>query len=420
MKKIKLAHCLKALEIGGIEKYIKTLVDNIDKDKYEILLYCNYNKRTQPFVQEIIGKGVRVVFLSEATCFQDSGNVKVMSNGRNKITMLLRHIYHFMIPERFRKILYVLPLIFQDVPRLYKEFRNETIDVIHFNAGHRLWLVAEMIAARLARIPRRILTVHNCNIYPNRGFEQFIHRLLERLALLCVDKVIAVSEDAKDIFVSQLQIKPSKVVAVYNGVDLKEIDRQVASVNIPKLREQFLVEDDFFVIGMFARLSYVKGHKFLIEAIKTIKEENPSINIVVFIAGDGPIKEDLINFSVQEGVSSCFKFLGHIANVHQVIPLCNIVVLPALCGEGFGYTLAEAMACYKPVIGTSIGGITNVIDKSTGILVPPGDSLALADAILKLMRDREEGKRMGLAGRKKVEALFRQDEMIRKTVNLYS
>jgi len=419
MKKIKLAYCLKAFEIGGIEKYIKIILDNIDRRRFEPMLYCNYTQRTSPFLKEIAGRGIKIVFSSEAKHFEQYKNTKIMQNGSKGTIRLLRHLYHFVMPTSIRRTLYIVPEIFRNAPKLHKEFLREKIDVIHFNSGYLLWLLPEIIAARVANIPQRILTIHNCAVWQNSILERFFHKTLVVGILMCVSKIIAVSETAKDVFVSQFKLLSKKVTVIHNGLNFAEIDNQLRNIDINEGKRRFFIEDNSFTIGMIARLGPEKGHKFLIESAKLVKDKYPLIKINILLAGDGPVKEELIRLAVSKGVDSCIKFLGHTTNVYEVISVCDIVVLPSLM-EGLGFSLIEGMACYKAVIATDIGGMKNVVDGSTGILVPLGNSTALAEAIVSLMRDRKKRKEMGLAGRKKVEALFRQDEMIRKTVNLYN
>jgi len=419
MKRIKLAYCLKAFEVGGIEKYIKTLLSSIDRNQFEPILYCNHTRRTSLFLQEVVNKGIKIVFLSEAEPFEGYNNIKVMQKDSNRALRLLRDAYHFFMPINIRRTLYIVPEIFRNVPKLHKEFLREKIDVIHFNSGYLLWLLPEIIAARLANIPQRIVTIHNCPVWRDSKVEEFFHKAFVAGALTFVNKIIAVSETAKDVFVSQFKLLSKKVTVIHNGLNFAEIDNQLRNIDINEGKRRFFIEDNSFTIGMIARLGPEKGHKFLIESAKLVKDKYPLIKINILLAGDGPVKEELIRLAVSKGVYSCIKFLGHTTNVYEVISVCDIVVLPSLM-EGLGFSLIEGMACYKAVIATDIGGMKNVVDGSTGILVPLGNSTALAEAIVSLMRDRKKRKEMGLAGRKKVEALFRQDEMIRKTVNLYN
>ena len=104
----------------------------------------------------------------------------------------------------------------------------------------------------------------------------------------------------------------------------------------------------------------------------------------------------------------------------KITQMYDIALLPSIAFETFGLVNLEAMACSKPVIASNFSGIPEVVkDRETGILVPPRDSEALADAIIELLNDPEKRKQMGEAGRKRVEEMFTLEKMLNATYGLY-
>ena len=106
-------------------------------------------------------------------------------------------------------------------------------------------------------------------------------------------------------------------------------------------------------------------------------------------------------------------------DIPRIIASLDLLVLTSE-KEHFGRVLIEAMACAKPVVATNAGGVPEIVkDGETGILVPPKDSSAMAEAIITLLQDKERARRMGLAGRERVEKMFDIKENARKTEEIY-
>ena len=121
----------------------------------------------------------------------------------------------------------------------------------------------------------------------------------------------------------------------------------------------------------------------------------------------------------QLGISENIRFLGIRRDVRQILAILDLLVLPSL-NEGMGRVLIEAQAAAKPVVATSVGGIPEVIiNGKTGLLVPPKDPIALADAIIGLLCDREKAKRMGRAGKKGMNPDFGVEVMVERISHLY-
>ena len=417
MVKKKLAFCLRSHEIGGIEKYIRIILENIDKTQFDIFLYCNHSKNTLPFFEQIEKSGIDVIFLSRKEQKKDHDDAPVQYKSKNIILGLIKTIYQALIPNSVRKEVYVLSELFHNLMPIYREFKSKNLDIIHFNSGCLFWLIPDMVAARLARIPNKILTIHNCSIYPKTIINNFLNVLLRVSIFTCVDNIITICEFSKKVFLLQHPLLSKRTIVIHNGVDLNEIDNKLTE-NKEKDSRKILTQGNIFVIGILARLSNDKGHKFLLEAINLIIDKLPLIDIKVLIAGDGPSKPDLIKLINNLKISHYFKLLGHIDNVVAFLSLCDVIASPSL-QEGFSFSLLESMACYKPIIATPVGGTKEMVDSSTGILVPAGDSIALANAITELAFNKEKRLKMGIFAREKVKNLFQQKEMLSKTFNLY-
>jgi glycosyltransferase involved in cell wall biosynthesis len=137
------------------------------------------------------------------------------------------------------------------------------------------------------------------------------------------------------------------------------------------------------------------------------------------LIGDGPEAGSLAALSRQLGLQEAVRFLGTRSDIPQLLSLLDVVALPSL-EEGFPNVVLEAMAAGKPVVATRVGGTPEaVIHRETGLLVPPKDPRALADAILEVLDDPQRANAMGQAGRERVRKAFDLSRMVQEIEALY-
>jgi len=173
---------------------------------------------------------------------------------------------------------------------------------------------------------------------------------------------------------------PQKVTAIRTGIDVEGFARQ---------REP-RGSSDTLVIGAVGRLSPEKGHVYLVRALSYLR----GIDCLCLLVGDGPLRAELEQVAVQEGVADRIRFLGFQENVAGVMSQMDVVVMPSL-DESFGLTILEAFALEKLVIASDVGGIPELVQHGrTGILVPARDSAALAAAIEYALTHRTECQQM--------------------------
>jgi glycosyltransferase involved in cell wall biosynthesis len=171
------------------------------------------------------------------------------------------------------------------------------------------------------------------------------------------------------------------------------------------------------IIGTACRLVPIKGMVYLIRAISLLQKNIPEIRLE--IAGSGP-EQMVLEAEVQKlGLVKHVKFLGWQTDLTSLFAQWRLFVLPSL-EEGFGMTALEAMATGLPVVGTTVGGIPElVVDNVTGLLAPPRDAEALADCIDKLLSNPARERAMGEAGRLRAHEQFSCKNMVRLTAAIY-
>ncbi len=243
------------------------------------------------------------------------------------------------------------------------------------------------------------------------------HRMGAFLAFsLKVHRIITVSNFLKNELEKKYFIKNDKIRVIYNGVDTERFNPNVKGDSIKKLYKL----ENHPVVLYVGRLAPYKGIQFLIRAIPKVLTELPETKFVIggAIRYDVP---DLHRLIRKLKLKDSILFTGYVHNreLPKLYSCCDVFCYPSLW-EGFGLTPAEAQASGKPVVAFNTCAIPEVIkNKVTGLLVEPGNDVALAQALLTLLQNDELRFRMALEARKRVLRLFSWDRAAEQTLDVY-
>ena len=152
------------------------------------------------------------------------------------------------------------------------------------------------------------------------------------------------------------------------------------------------------IVGTVGRLTPVKDQQILLRAMASLRAKHPELGerLHMMLVGDGPLRADIERLSAQLGLQEVVWLTGDRADVHELLKLMDVFLLPSL-GEGISNTVLEAMASGCPVIATEVGGNVELVEEgSTGALVPVGDQAALEEAMLALLGDEQAPPRAGV------------------------
>ncbi|HEY3067286.1 MAG TPA: glycosyltransferase family 4 protein [Methylomirabilota bacterium] len=271
------------------------------------------------------------------------------------------------------------------------------------------------VAARLARVPVVVCTVHNSLFdYDVSGWRRRAYVLAERLTSPLADAIVAVSGAIAADLTRRYRIRGSRIVVVHNGIDA---DAFVPRRARPSVLAELALEEGDRIIGLAGRMTPQKGHEFLLEAVARLRPRLPRVRCV--LAGDGPLRAELESRAAALGIAACCRFLGARTDVADVLSAVEVVTLPSR-SEGLPFALLEAMTLGKPVVASTVGGNPEVVeDGRTGLLVPPADAAALADAIARLLEHPHEAAAMGERGRVRVRDHFTLTRTTRAIEDLY-
>ncbi len=214
------------------------------------------------------------------------------------------------------------------------------------------------------------------------------------------DRVIAVSSAVARYLKEQRGVPAEKIEVIPYGVDLSRFTHRSPR----EVRESLGFDRTHFVVGMVARLDPDKGHETLIQSALTLVTRYPRMRFA--LAGDGTLRKNLEAMVQEKGLSPFFSFLGYRPDIEKVLHAFDVVTLPSL-HEGLPNVLLEAMAAGVAVVATAVGGIVDlVVDGETGLLIPPAEPAALENALSCMASHPEKTRRMGAAGRQRVEEYF--------------
>ena len=208
---------------------------------------------------------------------------------------------------------------------------------------------------------------------------------------------------------------PGKFVTIHSGIDLAYF--RSVRVDPAVKRKELGLPPEGPIVGTVGRLVPIKGLEWLLKAAPRVLAEFPQACFVII--GDGPMLGELRELTAILGIGLRVVFLGAREDVPECLAAFDLFVLPSL-NEGMGRVLLEAMAVGCPVVATRVGGIPDIVaDRTTGLLVPPRDDRALAEAILTLLRDRSRRVAYGEAARRHVDGRFDVETMVRNIERLY-
>jgi glycosyltransferase involved in cell wall biosynthesis len=269
------------------------------------------------------------------------------------------------------------------------------------------------IAARVCNTP----VVHTPNglyFLEKSGASRQFYLDLERLAGHLTATMIAVSRDERDVLVRNHIADAACIRVIHNGVDIARIDREVVLTRA-EAKSRLGISPDRCVVGVVGRLVPQKAPLLFIRAAREVTDEAPET--LFMWVGSGPLQAEVESQARTQGVS--LRLLGHREDVWKVMRAFDVFVLASQY-EGLPFALLEAMTLALPVVVTDVVGTRDVIDdQGSGLVVLADAPAAMAAAILSLLRDPEQARRLAVAGRHKVVAEFSLEQMLDRHQALY-
>jgi glycosyltransferase involved in cell wall biosynthesis len=343
-ERIRILHVITRLILGGAQENTLLTVAHLDRTRYEVTLASGPTRGPEGSLEDQIPRDIAF----------------------ERIPELVRY------PHPLKDVLAVY--------RLYRVMRRGRYHIVHTHTT-KAGMVGR-IAASLARVPLVIHTPHG------HAFHDYLNRVgsealksVERWFARRTDQIICLTEAERQDHVRFRIGPPEQFEVIHSGVD---IDRfRNARPDVETKRRELRLPAHGPLVGCIARLVQVKGVDILLEAVPRIRAAVPRMTVV--FVGDGPRRGALERRAHLLGQDGAIRFLGVRRDVTEILPLFDLVVIPSL-NEGMGRAAVEALAAGRPVVGSRVSGIQDVIvDGQTGLLVPPADPAALAHAIIRCL-----------------------------------
>ena len=281
---------------------------------------------------------------------------------------------------------------------------KEKFDIVHMHTAHAHTLGC--IACAFNSRPRCVVSRRVINPIRKSPFLPAILKYRWR-----VDHYVAISEAVKKVLTAG-GVRESKVSVVHSGVEPR--------ADLPpraEIRRSLGFPEGANIVGSVGALVDHKGQRFLIEAAPIVLRQRPQTKFI--LVGDGEQAGALKTLASELNVDDAIMFTGYQSNAHEYISAFDVFVAPSLM-EGLNTSILDAMMLGRPVVGATAGGIPEIIEhEKTGLLVPPRNARALAEAILDLLSHQDKSKRLALAGHSRAVAEFTADQMVEGTIAVY-
>ena len=358
MAKKKILHVTFDMAIGGTEQVICQLVENTNPNNYETAIACIDNK-----IGEL--------------------GLKLQQQGHKVYVLNRKPGFDYRLIAALKKLI-----------------DTGGFDILHC---HQYTPYIYGVFAALGTKVEVIFTEHG-RFYPDSyKWKRFI---INPLLTLRTKAIVAISEATKQALIKYENFPKNKVQVIYNGL----ASSPSANDDTTALRKELELSPSDILLGTVARLDPIKNQHMMISAFAKAAKENSNLKLI--IVGDGPIRAELEQHAINEGVKDKVLFTGFIVNPKSYFQLIDIFLLSSL-SEGTSMTLLEAMACAKPCIVTDAGGNAEiVINDHTGLVTNNGDAEGFYSSITALSSQGSLREKLGLEGCKRFNNLFTEVTMI--------
>lgn len=274
------------------------------------------------------------------------------------------------------------------------------IDVVHSH-GYKSNIYAYLACRK--RGTRLVTTCHN---WINANSKMSLYTRLDKFFLKRFDSVVAVSDAVRDQLLD-VGVSPGKVSVIGNGVSQEKF--RTVSADKKSVRAVLGLSSRAFVVGTVGRLSAEKGYDVLLEAAREVTGKRD--DCFFLLIGDGPQRRELEEKARSLGIDGRIVFAGKRSDIPELLAAMDVFVMSSLT-EGQPMALLEAMASGRPVVATTVGDVPKILKQgNAGLLVPPSDSKALAEGLLRVIEDNILAKRLSVNALKTIEEGYSSGRM---------
>ena len=364
-----------AIFLGGAEEYLKLLIPGIDRGKYQIRVALTQRANTLPLAD----------FFQKAKIEVDYVETHWSSSFRN-----------FLVPFRY--------------------FLEQRPVLVHFNLNNSFGCFFPILAAFCARVPWRLATEHLAfELASGKRAGVGTKKLVKKIIFFCLHYTIAVSQANKRLLIRDYKIHPIRIKLIRNCIEVSKF--QFSEEGRERVRVEFGIRDDQFLIGTVARFSAQKGYEYTVDAIPGIIKRYPQARFL--FVGDGP-QHDVCQKRVESlGLSDKVIFAGQRKDIANILSALDLFLLTSIY-EGLPLSVLEAMSVGVPVVATQVSGTPEVVlHERTGLLIRPASSAAVIEAVVRLLGDSELREQLIRQGRLLMKHHFDRRFLIKQVEEFY-
>jgi glycosyltransferase involved in cell wall biosynthesis len=294
--------------------------------------------------------------------------------------------------------------------KLARNIARRRIDIVH----------AYNFYGNVFAIPpaRLVAPVVIASIRDRAPYLTAMQKRVQRYACQFADCILVNADAVRDWLIGE-GYDASNIVVIRNGVDMT---RFAGAPQGERIRRELAIPAGAPLVTVVSRLTRLKGIENFLEATAILKPRYPHARFLIVgetAPSDRPYLTELTDLAERLGVADRVTFTGLRSDVPAVLGCADVAVMPSL-NEALSNVLLESMAAGAPVVATRVGGTPEALhDGETGLLVPPGDSQAIATAVMRLLDDRELALRLGRAAHDLIARKFSVEQMVRSTEELY-
>lgn len=347
-----------SMGVGGGERVVSTLLPALSKTRCEPFLVCIGDEGQ--FFEPLVEAGI---------------NAQAMHlHGRRNTVRALRELI-----------------------RITRSIRPDVVVAFSYSAE-----VIGRIAARFSGVEHEIVWVHHYrHMKPRSSIREIVDRALNRRTSV----FLGVADAQRTFMLEELRYPADRIRLINNGIDSATID----CTDDRSTLAEFGIDESDPIVGIVARLEPVKNHPRLLRAARMVLRDFPKAKFLII--GDGPFRAELEQLSRDLGIERSVYFLGTRLDVMRLLRATDVIALTS-DAESMPMAVLEAMACARPVVCTAVGGISEIVAEDCGFLVAPEDPDQLAPRIVELLRNPALARRMGRAGRDRVQSEFSLDRSV--------
>jgi len=398
-KKIKVLRIITRLNIGGPSIHVSLLTKGLDPERFESILV--------------------------------SGNVADLEGDMSYVATDLG-LKPLIVPSLKREISLSQDML--TLIRLLKILDQEKADIVHTHTAKAGTLGRIAVFVHNLIHEKRVLVIHTFHGHVLHGYFSWLKSRMfmwaERLQAKATDVIIAISESQRSELSRIYRIAPEeKFRTVKLGFNLQSFS------SVKNLKGQFRrrvgVNSKTVLVGIVGRLVAIKNHKMFLDAARIFVEENPGIQVKFVIIGDGELRQELMSYSAELGLSNHVIFCGWIRDLPEVYADLDVLVLTSI-NEGTPVSIIEAMASSVPVISTDAGGVLDLIGPrrskydldgfevcQRGLICRQGDANGLTKGIKFILMNSGFRQEISNVARKFVRRDYSEDRLLTEIESIY-